>query len=172
MEFTREQKDAIDFTLKRFNATDNVLWNAKMRFGKTLSALEVIKKMSDDLRYNLSKVIILTHRPVVDDGWFQDYKKIFWNRDDFQYGSKTKSSIHDLISSGKKFIYFASMQDLRGTDKVGGKFAKNDNVFSTKWDCVIVDEAHEGTQTTLGKNVLNALTENKPKVLQTKALCV
>lgn len=163
IEFRPEQKDAIDFTLKRFNVTDNVLWNAKMRFGKTLSALEVIKKMSDDSRYNLSKVIILTHRPVVDDGWFQDYKKIFWNRDDFQYGSKTKSSIQDLISSGKKFIYFASMQDLRGSGSVGGKFNKNDEVFNTDWDLLIVDEAHEGTQTELGQNVIKAILESEIK---------
>lgn len=163
IEFRPEQKDAIDFTLKRFNVTDNVLWNAKMRFGKTLSALEVIKRMSDDSHYNLSKVIILTHRPVVDEGWFQDYKKIFWNRDDFQYGSKTKSSIHDLISSGKKFIYFASMQDLRGSGSVGGKFNKNDAVFNTDWDLLIVDEAHEGTQTELGQNVIKAILESKIK---------
>ena len=163
IEFRPEQKEAIDFTLKRFNITDNVLWNAKMRFGKTLSALEVIKRMSADERYKLSKVIILTHRPVVDEGWFQDYKKIFWNRDDFQYGSKNKSSIHDLISSGKKFIYFASMQDLRGSGSVGGKFNKNDAVFNTDWDLLIVDEAHEGTQTELGQNVIKAILESEIK---------
>ena len=163
IEFRPEQKEAIDFTLKRFNITDNVLWNAKMRFGKTLSALEVIKRMSDDEGYKLSKVIILTHRPVVDEGWFQDYKKIFWNRDDFQYGSKNKSSIHDLISSGKKFIYFASMQDLRGSGSVGGKFNKNDAVFNTDWDLLIVDEAHEGTQTELGQNVIKAILESEIK---------
>jgi len=163
IEFRPEQKEAIDFTLKRFNITDNVLWNAKMRFGKTLSALEVIKRMSDDERYKLSKVIILTHRPVVDKGWFQDYKKIFWNRDDFQYGSRNKSSIHDLISSGKKFIYFASMQDLRGSGSVGGKFNKNDAVFNTDWDLLIVDEAHEGTQTELGQNVIKAILESEIK---------
>ena len=163
IEFRPEQKEAIDFTLKRFNITDNVLWNAKMRFGKTLSALEVIKRMSDDSRYNLSKVIILTHRPVVDEGWFQDYKKIFWNRDDFQYGSKNKSSIHDLISSGKKFIYFASMQDLRGSGSVGGKFNKNNAVFNTDWDLLIVDEAHEGTQTELGQNVIKTILESEIK---------
>lgn len=163
IEFRPEQKDAIDFTLKRFNVTDNVLWNAKMRFGKTLSALEVIKRMSDDEHFSLSKVIILTHRPVVDEGWFQDYKKIFWNRDDFQYGSKNKASIHDLISSGKKFIYFASMQDLRGSGSVGGKFNKNDAVFNTDWDLLIVDEAHEGTQTELGQNVIKSILESEIK---------
>lgn len=163
IEFRPEQIEAIDFTLKRFRITDNVLWNAKMRFGKTLSALEVIKRMSDDEYYSLKKVIILTHRPVVDEGWFQDYKKIFWNRDDFRYGSKTKSSIHDLISSGKKFIYFASMQDLRGSGSVGGKFDKNDAVFNTDWDLLIVDEAHEGTQTELGQNVIKAILESEIK---------
>ena len=163
IEFRPEQMEAIEFTLKRFKVTDNVLWNAKMRFGKTLSALEVIKRMSDDESYKLKKVIILTHRPVVDEGWFQDYKKIFWNRKDFQYGSKNKSSIHDLISSGKKFIYFASMQDLRGSGSVGGKYNKNDTVFNTEWDLLIVDEAHEGTQTELGQNVIKALLDSEIK---------
>lgn len=163
IEFRPEQKEAIEFTLKRFNITDNVLWNAKMRFGKTLSALEVVKRMSDDERFNLTKVIILTHRPVVDSGWFEDYTKIFWNREDFLYGSKNKSSIHDLISSKKKFIYFASMQDLRESGAVGGRYNKNDAVFNTDWDLLIVDEAHEGTQTELGQNVIKAILNSEVK---------
>ena len=39
-----------------------MLWYAKMRFGKTLTALEVIR------RNQYRRVIIVTHRPVVDDG--------------------------------------------------------------------------------------------------------
>lgn len=163
IEFRPEQKEAIDFTIKRFASTDNVLWNAKMRFGKTLSALEVVKRMSDDVKFNLSKVIILTHRPVVDSGWFEDYTKIFWDRNDFLYGSKSKSSIGDLLKSGKKFIYFASMQDLRESGAVGGRYNKNDAVFNTDWDLLIVDEAHEGTQTELGQNVIKAILNSEVK---------
>ena len=164
--FRPEQEDAIDRTCKKFKKSNQMLWNAKMRFGKTLSALEVVRRMG------FNRTIIVTHRPVVDKGWYEDFSKIFhFESTSYMYGSRDKGTdlltMENACALGRaKYIYFASMQDLRGTDKVGGKFAKNDNVFSTKWDCVIVDEAHEGTQTTLGKNVLNALTENKPKVLQ------
>lgn len=72
----------------------------------------------------------------------------------------------DFLAGKANYIYFASMQDLRGSELVGGKFDKNDRVFSIPWDCVIVDEAHEGTQTTLGKNVLNELIKPTTKVLQ------
>lgn len=47
------------------------------------------------------------------------------------------------------------------------KFDKNNEIFSAAWDLVIVDEAHEGTQTTLGKAVIDELTKDKPaKLLQ------
>lgn len=69
--FRPEQEDAIKKTVKRFKTSDHMLWNAKMRFGKTLSALQVIKEM------NFQKTIIITHRPVVEDGWYKDFQKIF-----------------------------------------------------------------------------------------------
>ena len=49
---------------------------------------------------------------------------------------------------------------------MGGKFDKNNEVFSTTWDYLIVDEAHEGTQTELGKAVIEELTGENTKVLQ------
>jgi len=57
------------------------------------------------------------------------------------------------------------MQDLRGSELVGGNFNKNDQLFGTLWDCIIVDEAHEGTQTDLGKNVLDVLKKANTKIL-------
>lgn len=152
--FRPEQEEAIERTIKQFKVGDRMLWNAKMRFGKTLSALEVVRKME------LSKTIIITHRPVVDSGWYEDFKKIFHDNPGFVYGSKnTGYSISDLLQSGKKFVYFASMQDLRGSDAVGGKYAKNDEVFDTNWDLVIVDEAHEGTTTALGNDVIKRVVK-------------
>ena len=58
------------------------------------------------------------------------------------------------------------MQDLRGSEQVGGKFDKNNELFSAAWDFVIVDEAHEGTKTELGQNVLKELIKPDTKVLQ------
>ena len=158
--FRPEQQDAIKATLKEFKTGSRMLWNAKMRFGKTLSALEVVRKSG------FNKTIIITHRPVVDSGWYEDFGKIFYNEPDYIYGSKNNGNTIDiLLKSGKKSVYFASMQDLRGSDLVGGNFDKNATVFNTDWDFVIVDEAHEGTTTSLGEDVLNAIIKPNSKML-------
>ena len=164
--FRPEQKEAIERTCKRFGKSNRMLWNAKMRFGKTLSALEVIRRMG------YCRTIILTHRPVVNAGWYDDFQKIFrFETTRYDYGSKEKGNhLADMENACRlgnlHYVYFASMQDLRGSEQVGGKFDKNHRVFNINWDCIIVDEAHEGTQTQLGQNVLEALTKPTTKVLQ------
>lgn len=158
IEFRPEQREAIDKTLRQFRKGKQMLWNAKMRFGKTLSALEVVKEHG-----GFKRVLILTHRPVVDAGWFEDFQKIFYDSELYAYGSKNKgdsfSSLERRCRAGEcRYIYFASMQDLRGSELVGGNFDKNNDIFSTLWDLIIVDEAHEGTKTELGMAVMAALT--------------
>ena len=162
--FRPEQQEAINKTIKQFKKGNAMLWNAKMRFGKTLSALQVVKKM------NFKRTLILTHRPVVDDGWFDDFGKIFYDTKNFAYASKNNGADFKNLEKDAKekdlhYIYFASMQDLRGSETVGGKFDKNDEIFSTDWNLIIVDEAHEGTQTELGTNVMKELTKPNTKVL-------
>lgn len=174
--FRPEQTEAIEKTIKQFKksgGSHQMLWNAKMRFGKTLSALEVVKRM------NYNRTLILTHRPVVDSGWFEDYGKIFYDRNDFYYFSKKnggdpteEENFHEMIhkadDNGMKdfhFIYFASIQDMRGSELVGGKFAKNEEIFNINWDLIIIDEAHEGTQTELGKAVLSKCRKENTRVL-------
>ena len=156
--FRPEQLEAIKKTVSRFKVNNKMLWNAKMRFGKTLTALQVAKEMG------FEKTIIITHRPVVSDGWFEDFNKIFYDKPDYYFGSKTKGkTITDLLKHKSKFVYFASMQDLRGSDLVGGNFNKNDELFKIDWDFVVVDEAHEGTKTELGKNVLKEIIKEDSK---------
>lgn len=177
IEFREEQIDAVNKTLKTFKKDDEMLWYAKMRFGKTLTALEVIR------RSQYRRVIIVTHRPVVDDGWSDDFKKVFFHGNsehDYYYERKTKDSaytfdektdsendrkIRNHDKNGDHFIYFASMQDLRGSQIVGGNFNKNNAVFALDWDLIVIDEAHEGTQTELGDNVVKALKKEHTKVL-------
>lgn len=174
IEFRPEQIDAIEKTIKKFSAGGmNMLWNAKMRFGKTLSALEVVKRMK------FKRTMILTHRPVVDKGWFEDFGKIFSEQEDsilmssesYHYGSREKGyRFEELESAAKKnpdfnYVYFASMQDLRGAKMAGGKFDKNDGIFAAHYDMLIIDEAHEGTQTELGKTVISLLTKKNTHVL-------
>ncbi len=162
--FRPEQKEAIEKTIKQFKKSNEMLWFAKMRFGKTLSALQVVKE------HEFTRTLILTHRPVVDKGWFEDFGKIFYDSPKYSYGSKNQGNQFTTLEKeckkgNSKYIYFASMQDLRGSELVGGNFNKNDEIFGTTWDFVIVDEAHEGTQTELGTNVLRELKKENTKVL-------
>lgn len=162
--FRPEQEACIKMAVKHFQVADKFLMNAKMRYGKTLVTLEIVKQCG------FQKTIILTHRPVVDDGWYEDFGKIFYGTDSI-YGSKAKGyEVDELLSKGKPFVYFASIQDLRGSKKVGGLFDKNDLVFDTVWDCVIVDEAHEGTKTALGEDTVEAVV--KPDQRKTKFLAL
>lgn len=164
IEFRPEQNEAIDRTLKRFKRGNQMLWNAKMRFGKTLCALQVVLEME------AQRTLILTHRPVVDEGWFEDFQKIFFDQPDYHYGSRTNgedfASLERLARRGDSYVYFASMQDLRGAAMVGGKFDKNVDIFKAKWDMLIIDEAHEGTTTDIGQTVIDTLIKKDTKVLR------
>ena len=176
-----EQMDCVNQTLRVFRKQNSMLWNCKMRFGKTVTAYALIKKAG------YQKVIVVTHRPVVEDGWRNDFDLIFGEGDDRAFLKKdrfdTDSSVYDAAmdarndanltayqNSGKAFVYFASMQDLRGSQRADGKFDKNNAVFDMDWDLVIYDEAHEGTQTQRGQKVQSLLEAEKngkaPKVLQ------
>ena len=175
-----EQKDAVDRTKKTFKNDDEMLWDCKMRFGKTISACSLVKEC------DFQKTIVVTHRPVVADGWQKDYHLIFGDSDEHIFQTKIRGGkeidfdehidaenahvLRNLAKSGKHFMYFASMQDLRESARVkDGGYKKNDAVFGMDWDFIIYDEAHEGTQTDLGLKV-QALLETpkngkKPKVL-------
>lgn len=166
IEFRPEQKDAIHKTVTKFQTGGkSMLWNAKMRFGKTLSALQVVKEMQ------FHRTIIITHRPVVDQSWFDDFYKIFSIMDPYTYGSREKGEPFDVLERLAKrnpdshYVYFASMQDLRGAEMAGGKFNKNQAILKADYDLVIIDEAHEGTQTELGQNVIKLLTKENTHVL-------
>ena len=166
IDFRPEQQEAIDKTLAKFRKGGKLmLWNAKMRFGKTLTALQVVKEMK------FHRTIIITHRPVVDKGWFEDFHKIFTVIDPYTYGSREKGESFELLEKIAKrnpnqhYVYFASMQDLRGAQLAGGKFDKNAAIFKADYDMLIIDEAHEGTQTELGQNVIKLLTKENTHVL-------
>lgn len=167
-----EQKDCIEKTKSVFARNDRMLWDCKMRFGKTVTAYELVKTM------NYKKVLIITHRPAVIDGWKEDFAIVFNDSREFvrksnmnitdrftaydsNIDSENNRRLQNLAEKGTPFIYFASMQDLRGSKIVGGKFEKNQGVFAMDWDIIIYDEAHEGTQTDLGLNVQKYLEDPK-----------
>lgn len=150
-----EQEEAVIRTIDVFKKENRMLWNAKMRFGKTITALELVK------RQKYGKVLIVTHRPVVSSGWYDDFSKIFTDGS-YLYGTKDNgNTIEKLLKSDKKFLYFASLQDLRGSEIVGGNYSKNKDVFTINWDLVIIDEAHEGTTTDLGEEVITQITKGE-----------
>lgn len=175
----QEQKDAVDRTLRIFKTQNRMLWDCKMRFGKTVSAYELIRQGK------YQKTIVVTHRPVVEEGWKNDHDLIFGadsihlfvtkkiNSSAYEYDASIDSENERVLrcyaQTGAEFVYFASMQDLRGSKCVGGKFDKNNAVFEIDWDLIIYDEAHEGTQTDLGQTVQTLLEKPKngkaPKVL-------
>ena len=166
-----EQKDAVTKTLRHFKNESKMLWDAKMRFGKTLCALNVVKENP------FTKVLILTHRPAVRDGWFDDYNKI--GLVNYHYitrkgrklcvdGRKVAGGLEILKAYTDKdpdfrYIYFASLQDIRGSKKVNKKSSldKNNEIFKEKWDLLIIDEAHEGIRTEMGKAVVAEFQKNK-----------
>ena len=175
-----EQSDAIDRAFKYFKKNDGkgaeFLWNAKMRFGKTVCALWLIEKLNNELRKK--KVLIVTHRPVVNASWYGDFKKLFKDSlDDYSYGTAKETDdessmkgFYDIsgdAKSGKCVLFFASMQYLRLSKLVGGKDDSQEkkDILNYDWDLVIIDEAHEGTQTELGEGVINYLHKDKAFML-------
>jgi len=163
-QFRPNQRDAIDKTTKAIKKKrKHFLWNAKMRFGKTSAAMQVAKENK------MRKVLIVTHRPSVSVDWYDDFNKVFASTN-YEYSSKTKGEdISTLLKGNKPFVYFASLQDLRLSKRVvedesaGSQsrgFDKNDEVFDTAWDMLIVDEAHEGTQSNLGDTTFSKIPTN------------
>lgn len=153
-----EQDAAVKQTQKTYKKKDRMLWNAKMRFGKTLTSLELIKQEG------FQRVLIMTHRPVVRDSWFEDYKKMEMAEAGYLYGSVDKGEKLTTLKSGDNpFIYFASIQYLRYNGA-----QTNLPLFSdVDWDLIIIDEAHEGTQTELSDTVMKSLVkEDHTKILE------
>ncbi|WP_270283494.1 Eco57I restriction-modification methylase domain-containing protein [Streptococcus infantarius] len=157
IELRPEQKEAVAKTQKVFKKKDKMLWNAKMRFGKTMTSLQLIKEEQ------FQKVLIMTHRPVVSDSWFEDYRKLKMDETGYEYGSANKGAhITSLKKGDKPFIYFASIQLLRYNN---GETNLKD-FADVDWDLIIIDEAHEGTQTELSDIVLKQLIKENTKVLE------
>jgi len=153
-----EQDAAVKQTQETYKKKNRMLWNAKMRFGKTLTSLELIKQEG------FQRVLIMTHRPVVRDSWFEDYKKMDMANAGYLYGSVDEGEKLSTLKKGDNpFIYFASIQLLR----YKGAQTNLPEFTDIDWDLIIIDEAHEGTQTELSDTVMKALVkEGHTKILE------
>ena len=175
IKFRPEQDKAIQATVAHFKKEKGkaFLWNAKMRFGKTLSGLEVAKQLG------YKSTLIITHRPVVDKGWHDDFKKIFGNMPEYVYATRmsdddtTGGDFYHLtkqVDAGKKrLVFFVSMQYLRLSQYVGGKERNLDPlkkaIMKYDWDFVMVDEAHEGIEAAAGVRVMEKLKKENTRIL-------
>ena len=100
IEFRDEQNLAVERTLSCFKKKNEMLWDAKMRFGKTLTALQVVREAKGRFR----RVIIVTHRPVVGSGWQEDFNKLFTKADGYTFYRKA-SLASDYEFSGKRSLH-------------------------------------------------------------------
>ncbi|MDY4630020.1 MAG: Eco57I restriction-modification methylase domain-containing protein [Prevotella sp.] len=175
IKFRPEQDAAIKATVAHFKKPKGkaFLWNAKMRFGKTLSGLQVAKEMGYE------STLIITHRPVVDKGWHDDFKKIFGDMPQYSYATRMSDddatggdfySLTRKVDAGeRKLIFFVSMQYLRLSRFVGGKERNEDPlkkaIMQYDWDFVMVDEAHEGIEAAAGVRVMDKLKKENTRIL-------
>ncbi len=157
-----EQNKAVEQTIEYFkgNEAGEFLWNAKPRFGKTLSVYDFCKRIE---AYN---ILIVTNRPAIANSWYSDYERFFGKKSGYLFVSST-----DLLK-GKKYVItreeyskiaarsddilgcieFVSLQDLKGSIYFGGQYDKlveisDDPKRGQIWDVLIIDEAHEGVDT-------------------------
>lgn len=154
-----EQQEAVDKTLaylKENNGEGKFLWNAKPRFGKTLTAYDLIKQMK------AKHVLIVTNRPSIANSWYDDFEKYMAGQTSYRFVSDNESLrgrkgvmtrdmfLNWLPNSGKDFagqICFESLQGLKGSVYFGGNYNKLRWIKELKWDLLIVDESHEGVDT-------------------------
>jgi type II restriction enzyme len=155
-----EQADAVERTLaymKSGKEPADFLWNAKPRFGKTLATYDFVRKGS------FRHVLIVTNRPAIANSWYDDFVKfIKWQEPDMFFISGTDSLKNSGALSREEYlktlsnsnnvdnfkqIDFVSLQDLKGSISFGGDIEKLEWVAKTKWDLLVVDEAHEGVDT-------------------------
>ena len=151
----REQDEAVTKTVAYFTRYENsaFLWNAKPRFGKTLSAYDLVKRLG------VTNVLVLTNRPAVANSWYDDFDQFIAGNTEYKFVSST-DSLKDRPSMSReqfieylsehdeaKQIAFISLQDLKGSKYFGGEYDKLKWVADLHWDLVIIDEAHEAVDT-------------------------
>ncbi|MEQ2401690.1 DEAD/DEAH box helicase family protein [Peptoniphilus hominis (ex Hitch et al. 2025)] len=163
----REQDDAVEKTIEYFknNLHGEFLWNAKPRFGKTISAYDLCMKMG------LKNILIVTNRPAIANSWYEDYLKFVGANSGYYFvshvaaldGKKhviTREEFLDLdIDKVRGSVEFVSLQDIKGSKYFGGdpnldklkelsnRRDEKGNRIGILWDILIIDEAHEGVDT-------------------------
>lgn len=150
-----EQKEAVSKTVEYQKTHENgeFLWNAKPRFGKTLSVYDFCKQI------DAQTVLIVTNRPAIANSWFSDYSKFVGTESGYVFVSEvdalrgragvlSRAEYTKLILTQEyKCIEFVSLQDMKGSIHFGGEHNKLGKVANMDWDVLVIDEAHEGVDT-------------------------
>lgn len=151
-----EQQEAVDQALAAFSAgKTEVLWNAKPRFGKTLTTYDLMRKLE------AQKVLIVTNRPAIANSWFDDFTRFIGHQTTYKFVSGSPSLdartpmtreqwlafSNDHQDEDPRIVEFVSLQDLKGSHYFGGSFKKLRHVAEFDWDLLVVDESHEGIDT-------------------------
>lgn len=148
-----EQADAVAKTVEYAKAHDKgeFLWNAKPRFGKTLSTYDLAREL------NAVNVLVVTNRPAIANSWFDDFEKFIAWQTDYKFVSTTDSLSERPVITRDEFlnqmndntrqIAFISLQDLKGAISFGGAHDKLKWVKDLDWDLLVIDESHEGVDT-------------------------
>ena len=133
------------------------MWNAKPRFGKTLTSYDLIRQMG------FTKVLIVTNRPSIANSWADDFFKFIGWRGEFAFVSDTDAlrgrpgvlSRDDYVALVRRqgddapqgMIVFESLQGLKGSVYFYGEYDKLRWMSELEFDLLIVDEAQEGVDT-------------------------
>lgn len=164
-----EQQAAVDQAIAAFaRGSDEVLWNAKPRFGKTLTTYHLMREM------NLGKVLIVTNRPAIANSWFDDFERFIGHQTTFKFVSESTSlaqrptmtreqwrrSLIDNDNPDARIVEFLSLQDLKGSEYFGGTHKKLKHIADFDWDMLVIDEAHEGVDTTKTDVAFNQIKRN------------
>ncbi|MCP2264411.1 DEAD/DEAH box helicase [Promicromonospora thailandica] len=152
-----EQQAAVDQAAVSFNnGKHEVLWNAKPRFGKTLTTYDLMRTL--DVR----RVLIVTNRPAIANSWLDDFTRFIGHQTTYRFVSESASlekrspmtreqwRAYSLNHQDEdpRVVEFLSLQDLKGSQYFGGSYDKLKHIAQFDWDLLVIDEAHEGIDTT------------------------
>ncbi|WP_242357320.1 DEAD/DEAH box helicase family protein [Bifidobacterium pseudolongum] len=158
-----EQEDAVVDTLSYFDGGGaEFLWNAKPRFGKTLTSYDLVRRMAAQLNRPI-KVLVVTNRPSIANSWAEDFNKFVGWRKDMCFVSSndalknvpyvhTREEYNQLghqTNTGLNpgMVAFESLQGLKGSIYFGGHHDKLKWISELEFDLLIVDESQEGVDT-------------------------
>ena len=174
----QEQAEAVRMTKDFFRSGGTeFLWNAKPRFGKTLTTYDLILQME------LTNVLIVTNRPSIANAWAEDFQKFIAWKAPLYFVSETDALANkpgvisreeylrrnDAAGEGgyKGMVAFESLQGIKGSTYFGGNYDKlgwmakeyrdNHNIVhhGVKFDLLVIDEAQEGIETMRTERAFN-----------------